>query len=149
MVEDTNKQKKETHTSGNTESVTHSLNQENREENKKKSPSSYGYRGVIDIFITKDIDHKDWVIKELDKERGGIEFMLPNADGIIYLSWGDLYNVDITFVNTQKKYKEQVTLPTLELLIVELEEQRKRTVQRLALMLKDAFSGEAPEGKPF
>ena len=149
MVEDTNKQKKETHTNGNTESVTHSLNQENREENKKKSLSSYGYRGVIDIFITKNIDHNDWVIKELDKERGGIEFMLPNADGIIYLSWGDIYNVDITFVNTQKKYKEQVTLPTLELLIVELEEQRKRTVQRLASMLKDAFSGEAPEGKPF
>ena len=114
-----------------------------------KSPSSYGYRGVIDIFITKNIDHKDWVIKELNKERGGIEFMLPNADGIIYLSWGDLYNVDIRFVNTQKKYKEQVTLPTLELLIVELEEQRKRTVQRLASFIKDAFSGEAPEGKPF
>ena len=149
MVEDTNKQKKETHTSGSTESVTHSLNQENRVENKKKSPFSYGYRGVIDIFIAKDIDHKDWVIKELNKERGGIEFMLPNADGIIYLSWGDLYNVDITFVNTQKKYKEQVTLPTLELLIVELEEQRKRTVQRLASLIKDAFSGEAPEGKPF
>ena len=149
MVEDTNKQKKETHTSGSTESVTHSLNQENREENKKKSPSSYGFDGLVNIFHRKQIDITNWVIKELNKERGGIEFMLPNADGIIYLSWGDLYNVDITFVNTQKKYKEQVTLPTLELLIVELEEQRKRTVQILASMLKDAFSGEAPEGKPF
>jgi len=38
VVEDTNKQKKETHTNGNTESVTHSLNQENREENKMSSP---------------------------------------------------------------------------------------------------------------
>ena len=149
MVEDTNKQKKETHTSGSTESVTHSLNQENREENKKKSPSSYGFDGLVNIFHRKQIDITNWIIEKTDERRGGMKFMLPDAEGQIFLDWDDLYYVDVRFVKTNKIYKESVSLATLEVLVVELEEQRKRTVQILASMLKDAFSGEAPEGKPF
>ncbi len=75
--------------------------------------------------------------------------MLPNAEGSIYLSWEDMYYVDVTFVNTKKKYKELVTIPTLEVLLLGLEEQRQRTVGSIRDMLKDAFKGEAPEGKPF
>ena len=149
MVEDTNKQKKKTSINGSTESVMPSSNEQNKVETKQKSPSSYGYRGLIDIFIKKDIYHIDWVMKEIDKERGGIDFMLPNAEGQIYLTWGDMYSVDVTFVNTKANYKEVVTLPTLEVLIDTLEEQRQRTVGSIRDMLKDAFKGEAPEGKPF
>jgi len=140
VVEDTNNQKKVTHTSGNTESVMHSLKQQSKEENKKKSPSSYGYRGVVDIFIKNNIDYKDWVVKELDKQRGGIDFMLPNAQGEIYLTWEDLYCVDVTFVNTKATYKEVVTLPELEVMVGKLEEQRQRTVGVIRDMMKDAFS---------
>ncbi len=28
------------------------------------SDTEYGYRGVINIFTKKDIDHKDWIIKD-------------------------------------------------------------------------------------
>ena len=107
----------------------HSSNQENKEESKTKSPSRYGYRGVIDIFIKKNIDHKDWVVKEIDKARGGVEFMLPNAEGQIILDWDDLYYVDVTFVNSRNTYKESVSLATLEVLISELEDQRQSIAQ--------------------
>jgi len=60
-----------------------------------------------------------------------------------------MYSVDVTFVNTKANYKEVVTLPTLEVLIDTLEEQRQRTVGSIRDMLKDVFKGEAPEGKPF
>ena len=158
MVEDTNKQKKKTSINGNTESVMPSLNEQNKEGNKQKSPSKktvasvendYGYKGLINIFNKKEIDITDWITEQIYKERGGIDFMLPNAEGQIYLTWGDMYSVDVTFVNTKANYKEVVTLPTLEVLIDTLEEQRQRTVGDIRNMLKDAFKGEAPEGKPF
>jgi hypothetical protein len=79
-------------------------------------------------------------MKELDKQRGGIDFMLPNAQGEIYLTWEDLYCVDVTFVNTKATYKEVVTLPELEVMVGKLEEQRQRTVGVIRDMLKDAFS---------
>lgn len=119
-----------------------SSNEQSKEENKKKSPSSYGYRGLIDIFIKKDIDHIDWVMKEIDKERGGIDFMLPNAEGQIYLTWGDLYFVDVRFVNSNGRFKQAVTLGDLDQILTMLEEQRKRTVGSIRDMLKDAFNGE-------
>ena len=81
MVEDTNKQKKETSINGNTENVTHSSNQESKEENKQKSPSNYGFDGLLRIFHAQEIDKNDWIIKPIDKERGGMEFMLPSAEG--------------------------------------------------------------------
>ena len=142
MVEDTNKQKKETSINGNTENAMHSSNQENKVENKEKSPSSYGFDGLIQIFHKLDIDITDWIIDPLDKERGGFVFMLPNSEGDIYLTWGDMYSVDVTFVNTKANYKEVVTLPTLEVLIQTLEEQRQRTVDGLRDMLKEKFSSE-------
>ena len=112
---------------------------------------NYGFNGLVNIFHKKEIDMNDWVFKQLDKERGGIKFMLPNAEGEIYLTWGDMYSVDVTFVNTQAKYKEIVTLPTLEVLIETLEEQRKKTVGSIRDMLMDKFGSdkEREDGKPF
>ena len=131
----------------------HSSNQQNKEESKTKFHFSgdvnYGYRGVIDIFIKKNIDHKDWVLKEIDKKRGGIEFMLAYAEGQIILDWDDLYYVDVTFVNTKNTYQESVSIATLAVLITELEDQRQRTVAALRNMLMEKFAGETPEGKPF
>jgi len=142
VEEDTNKQKKKTITSGSTKSVTHSLNQENKVENKEKFHSSYGFNGLIQIFHKLEIDITDWIIDPLDKERGGFVFMLPNSEGDIYLTWEDMYSVDVTFVNTKANYTEVVTLPTLEVLIQTLEDQRQRTVDGLRDMLKEKFSSE-------
>ena len=144
MVEDTNKQKKETSINGNTESVTHSLKQQTKEETSKKSPSNtglYGFDGLIKIFHAEDIDITNWITQPISKERGGIEFTLPNTQGEIYLTWQDLYKVDVTFVHTKKKYKEIVSIPTVTVLIRELEEQRQRTVAGIRDMLKEKFSG--------
>ena len=118
-----------------------------KEEYKMKSHSKETDYG----FNQKEINIQDWVFKQLDKERGGIEFMLPNAQGEIYLTWGDMYSVDVTFVNTQAQYKEVVTLPTLEVLLETLEEQRKKTVGSIRDMLMDKFGSdkERKDGKPF
>ena len=142
MVEDTNKQKKVTHTSGNTENVTHFLNQESKEETNKKSPSNYGFDGLLGIFNQQEIDINDWIIEPIDKQRGGMNIVLPNVEGQIYLTWSDMYQVDVTFVHTKKKYNELVTLPTLIVLIETMEEQRQRTVGVIRDMLKDAFNGK-------
>ena len=77
--------------------------------------------------------------------------MLPNSEGEIYLTWGDFYSVDVTFVNTKANYKEVVTLPTLEVLIQTLEEQRQRTVGSIRDMFMDKFGSdkEREDGKPF
>ena len=142
MVEDTNKQKKETSINGNTESVTHSLNQQTKEETNKKSPSNYGFDGLLGIFNQQEIDINEWIIEPIDEQRGGMNIVLPNVEGQIYLTWLDMYQVDVTFVHTKKKYNELVTLPTLIVLIETMEEQRQRTVGVIRDMLKDAFSGE-------
>jgi len=142
VVEDTNKQKKVTHTNGNTESVTHSLNQESKEETNKKSPSNYGFDGLLGIFNQQDIDINEWIIEPIDEQRGGMNIVLPNVEGQIYLTWLDMYQVDVTFVHTKKKYNELVTLPTLIVLIETMEEQRQRTVGVIRDMLKDAFNGK-------
>jgi len=142
VVEDTNKQKKETSINGNTENVTHSLNQESKEENKQKSPSNYGFDGLLGIFNQQDIDINEWIIEPIDEQRGGMNIVLPNVEGQIYLTWLDMYQVDVTFVHTKKKYNELVTLPTLIVLIETMEEQRQRTVGVIRDMLKDAFNGK-------
>jgi len=151
VEEDTNKQKKKTISNGNTKSVTHSLNQESKEETNKKSPFSYGFNGLIKIFHDEDISINDWITKPLDKERGGMEFTLPNSQGEIYLTWQDLYKVDVTFVHTRKKYNEIVSIPTVTVLIRELEAQRQRTVGLIKDMLKEKFGSdkEREDGKPF
>jgi len=142
VVEDTNKQKKETSINGNTENVTHSLKQESKEENKQKSPSSYGFEGLVMLLLGENIDPSDWIIEPLDKERGGMNLVLPNVEGQIYLTWADMYQVDVTFVHTKKKYNELVTLATLEVLLATMEEQRQRTVAGIRDMLKEKFSGQ-------
>lgn len=142
MVEDTNKQKKETSINGNTEDVTHSSNQESKEENKQKSPSNYGFEGLLMLLLWENIDPSDWIIEPLDKERGGMNLVLPNVEGQIYLTWADMYQVDVTFVHTKKKYNELVTLPTLKVLLNSMEEQRQRTVGLLRDMIMEKFNGK-------
>ena len=142
MEKDTNKLVKTTHTSGNTESVTHYSKKKDKEESKKKSHSNYGFEGLIWLLLGQNIDPSDWIIEPLDKQRGGINLVLPNVEGEIYLTWLDMYQVDVTFVHTKKKYNELVTLPTLIVLLDTMEEQRLRTVGHLRDMIKDAFSGE-------
>jgi len=114
-------------------------------ENNKKSPSNYGFDGLIQIFHQQEIDIKDWIIEPIDKERGGMEFMLPNAEGKIYLGWSDLYHVDIDFVNSKKNFTSQVTLGELDQILVLLEEQRQSFKKTMANMLKEAFSKSEEE----
>ena len=118
-------------------------------ESKKKShfkptisDTDYGYNGLIRIFNELEINIDNWVTMKSTQERGGISFMLPNAEGKIYLTWGDLYLVDIRFVHSNEKYKQTVTLGDLNQIITTLEEQRKNHVSLLRDMLKNAFSSE-------
>jgi|TARA_Y100000015_G_scaffold30992_1_gene30479 hypothetical protein len=107
------------------------------------SDTDYGYRGLIDIFIKLDIDHKDWIVKRLDKQRGGISFITPNVGGEIYLTWGDIYYVDIVFVNQGNfNFKSQVGVPDLKNIIVKVEQMRKDFVKQTAEVIKEAFSEE-------
>ena len=94
------------------------------------------------LLLGVNKDPSDWIIEPLDKERGGMNLVLPNVEGEIYLTWADMYQVDVTFVHTKKKYNELVTLPTLKVLLDTMEEQRQRTVGSIRDMLKDAFNGE-------
>lgn len=142
MVEDTNKQKKETSINGNTESVMPCSNEQSKEENKQKSPSNYGFEGLLMLLLWENIDPSDWIIEPLDKERGGMNLVLPNVEGEIYLTWLDMYQVDVTFVHTKKKYNELVTLPTLKVLLNSMEEQRQRTVGLLRDMIMEKFNGK-------
>ena len=106
------------------------------------SDTEYGYRGLINIFIKKDIDHKDWIVKRLDKQRGGISFITPNVGGEIYLTWGDIYYVDVKFINQGKDFKSTVSVPDLENIIVKVEQMRKDFVKQTAEVIKQAFSEE-------
>jgi len=65
--------------------------------------NTYGYTGLISIFNELDIDITNWVSQQTTKERGGIEFTLPNSQGEIYLNWGDLYVIDVKFIHSKKK----------------------------------------------
>tara|TARA_R100001463_G_scaffold92142_1_gene146868 strand:- start:173 stop:538 length:366 start_codon:yes stop_codon:yes gene_type:complete len=109
------------------------------------SKTRYGYNGLLQKFAFLDINASDWIIKKLDIERGGIEFMLPNAEGKIYLGWSDLYHVDIDFVNSKKNFTSQVTLGELDQILVLLEEQRQSFKKTMANMLKEAFSKSEEE----
>tara|TARA_R100000315_G_C5235012_1_gene146502 strand:- start:2200 stop:2589 length:390 start_codon:yes stop_codon:yes gene_type:complete len=128
------------------------------EEIKKKShskktvasvESDYGYKGLVQIFIKLDIDSSDWIAKRLDKERGGMSFTLPLVYGEIYLSWKDLYKVDLTFVNSENKFEATVMLGELHEIIKKLETQRLNEVNRLRNLLKETFKSEDSSGKEF
>ena len=107
--------------------------------------NDYGYKGLINIFNKKEIDMKDWITKQIYKERGGIEFVTPNVQGNIYLNYSDLYNCDITFVNSKEKYEATLVLPELEALIQKIEDMRVREVERIRNMLKEMFKGDDTE----
>ena len=94
------------------------------------------------LLLGVNIDPSDWIIEPLYKERGGMNLVLPNVEGEIYLTWLDMYQVNVTFVHTKKKYNELVTLPTLKVLLNTMEEQRQRTVGLLRDMLMEKFNGK-------
>ena len=109
------------------------------------SLTNYGYHGVLKKMSFLDINHSDWIIKKVKAERGGIQFMLPNAEGKIYLGWSDLYHVDVDFVHTKKNFNSQVTLGELDQILVLLEEQRQSFVKSMGNMIKEAFSKSEEE----
>lgn len=109
------------------------------------SLTNYGYHGILKKMSFLDINHSDWITKKVKAERGGIEFMLPNAEGKIYLGWSDLYHVDVNFVHTKKNFNSQVTLGELDQILVLLEEQRQSFVRSMGNMIKEAFSKSEEE----
>lgn len=114
-------------------------------DNKKTVESvenTYGYKGMISIFNELDIDMRNWVSQQTTKERGGIEFTLPNSQGEIYLNWGDLYVVDVKFIHSKKRYTETLNLYETKEIIKSLEQQRQRHIDDIKDMLKDMFSGK-------
>ena len=111
----------------------------------KEETGSYGFNGLIRIFNKYEIDHTNWITKEIDEERGGIEFQLPSAYGKIYLTWGDFYRADITFANTQKTFNDLCSLADIEHIIKLLEEQRERHVDSLRTMLMKMFKESEEE----
>jgi len=104
--------------------------------------TDYGFNGIINILNKNDIDHKNWITKRLDKERGGITFMTPNVDGAIYLTWGDIYYVDVMFVNQGKDFKSTVSVSDLENILIRVEEMRKNFVKQTTEVIKEAFKEE-------
>jgi len=98
------------------------------------------------IFNELNIDISEWVTKPITKERGGIEFMLPNADGEIYLEWTDLFKVNVTFVQSKNVYNETLyQLGDLYEIIKTLENQRKSFIGGLRDMLFREFSKDEEE----
>ena len=104
--------------------------------------TDYGFNGIINILNKNDIDHKNWITKRLDKERGGITFMTPNVDGAIYLTWGDIYYVDVMFVNQGKDFKSTVSVSDLENILIKVEKMRKNFVKQTTEVIKEAFKEE-------
>ena len=109
------------------------------------SLTDYGYHGVLKKMAFLDIDSSEWLVKKLKSERGGIQFMLPNAEGKIYLGWSDLYHVDVLFINSKQRFNSQVTLGELDQILVLLEEQRQSFVRSMGNMIKEAFSKSEEE----
>jgi len=102
-----------------------------------------GFDSLRRIFTELDIDISEWVAKPITKERGGLEFMLPSAEGEIYLEWTDLFHVNVTFVQSKGVYNETLTqLGDLYEIIKTLENQRKKFIGGLRDMLFREFSKE-------
>ena len=68
--------------------------------------------------------------------------MLPNAEGEIYLTWGDIYHIKLTTVHTKQTFDSIVNLNELQQILVMLEEQRQRVKKTIADMLMKAFKSE-------
>tara|TARA_R100000231_G_scaffold5073_1_gene8223 strand:- start:3396 stop:3791 length:396 start_codon:yes stop_codon:yes gene_type:complete len=121
----------------------------NNDSKPKISDTDYGFDGLVRMFTELEIDSSDWLAKRLDKERGGVSFALPSAYGEIYLSWGDLYNIDVTFVNSEDKFKATLMLGELHEIMKKLETQRLDEVNRLRDLLKKTFKSEDSSGTEF
>tara|TARA_B100001559_G_scaffold209847_1_gene175829 strand:- start:266 stop:607 length:342 start_codon:yes stop_codon:yes gene_type:complete len=106
------------------------------------SETDYGFNGIKNILNKHDINYDSWIARKIDKERGGIELYTPNVEGEIYLTWGDIYYVDIKFVNQDKEFKSTVNPNELENIIIEIEKMRKNYVKQMSEMLKSKFSEE-------
>ena len=46
-----------------------------------KSLSNYGFDGLLEVMHSQEIDTNDWIIEPIDKERRGMNFVLPNTQG--------------------------------------------------------------------
>lgn len=108
----------------------------------KSHSKNEGYEGIIRMFNKLEIDITNWVHEPTDTERGGMNFMLPNAEGELYLSWGDLYHIDMTFVNSKKEFKSTLMLPDTEHIVSTLEKQRSNFVGETRDMLMRMFGEE-------
>jgi hypothetical protein len=108
----------------------------------KSHSKNEGYESIIRMFIKLDIDITDWVHEPTDTERGGMNFMLPNAEGELYLSWGDLYHIDMIFVNSKEEFKSTLMLPDTEYLVNRLEKQRSNFVGEFRDTLMKMFGEE-------
>ena len=115
----------------------------------KISDTDYGFNGLVRIFTELEIDSSNWLAKRLDKERGGMSFTLPSAYGEIYLSWGDLYNIDVTFVASDDKFEATLMIGELHEIMKKLETQRLNEVNRLKDLLKETFKSEDSSGTEF
>jgi len=105
--------------------------------------TDYGFNGIKNILNKHDINYASWIARQIHKERGGIELYTPNVEGEIYLTWGDIYFVDIKFVNqNNKEFKSAVSITELESIVIKIEEMRKDYVKKMSEMLKTNFREE-------
>jgi len=112
-------------------------------EKKQLDDTDYGFNGIKNILNKHDINYASWIARQIHKERGGIELYTPNVEGEIYLTWGDIYFVDIKFVNqNNKEFKSTVNPKELEDIIIKIEEMRKNYVRQMSEMLKTNFREE-------
>jgi|TARA_Y100000033_G_C2660597_1_gene69334 hypothetical protein len=110
---------------------------------------TYGFQGLMTHFTDLDIEQSDWMVKEIKKERGGISFMTPKADGEIYLSWKDIYVADIKFIGGQE-YKNEMTIGELRFILNKIEWMRTEFIKGAAAALIAAFpSDEESDGTKF
>lgn len=110
---------------------------------------SYGFKGLMTHFIDLDIEQSDWMVKEIKKERGGISFMTPKADGEIYLLYKDIYYADINLIG-DKKYKAELTIADLRFILNKIESMRKEFIKGASAALKEAFkTSEESDGTKF
>ena len=59
------------------------------------------------------------------------------------MTWGDIYFVDIKFVNqNNKEFKSAVSITELESIAIKIEEMRKDYVKKMSEMLKTNFREE-------
>jgi len=104
--------------------------------------TDYGFKGILDILSKHNINYDSWIARQIHKERGGIELYTPHVEGEIYLSWGDIYLVDIQFVTQNAEFKSAVSITELEDIVIQIEEMRKDYVTKMSKSLKNNYNEE-------